>query len=109
MFSKHIDKINSLLSSAKQDSQGQGDSIAIISRHMGRTTQTAITTGRAKSTRNVTQSSFYKSNIELPQELERLLKTIFKAKCKDMKIEVNKRSWELFLKTFSLRNKISRG
>lgn len=48
MFSKHIDKINSLLSSAKQDSQGQGDSIAIISRHMGRTTQTAVTKGRTQ-------------------------------------------------------------
>jgi hypothetical protein len=46
MFSKHIDKINSLPSSVKQDSQGQGDSIAIISRHMGRTTQTAVTKGR---------------------------------------------------------------
>lgn len=64
MFSKHIDKINNLLSNVAQDNQGQADSIAIISHHMGRTTQTATIKKRSQSsTRNATSTSFIKSNI----------------------------------------------
>lgn len=46
---------------------------------------------------------------ELQQSLEKVLRNMFKAKCKDARIECNQRSWELFVRTFGLKNKINSG
>jgi hypothetical protein len=72
---------------------------------MARTTSTGVTRrGRSFMSHKVTRR-----RDEIMEQLEAILYDLFRAKCKDLKIEVNKRSWELFLKTFSIKNTIREG
>lgn len=92
MFAKQLDKINNLLNGTRQDTQIQADSIALISNHMVRTTPSTGSGLRARSI-HTTSHKIRLERETVPQELQGLLLGLFKAKCKDMKIEFNKRSW----------------
>ena len=92
MISKHLEKINSLLERAKTETQTQThhDSLGLISTHMARTT-TQNSKKKRKGSFQTHKVAFRKEEIVV--ELEEILMQVFKAKCKDLKIEVNKRSW----------------
>lgn len=92
MFAKQLDKINSLLNNTHQERQIQTDSIGLISNHMVRTTPASNSTLRPRSI-HTTGHKILISREEVPENLEAILKAVFIAKCKDMKIEFNKRSW----------------
>ena len=99
MFAKQLDKINSLLDRTKVESQK--DSITLISTNMLRTSTTPFK-GRSK-----TITSHIDHAVEpLDASLCDVLEKMYKAKCKDQSIKSNKRTWELFLRTFKNKNKI---
>lgn len=106
MFAKQLDKFNSLLDKVKDQAQNNQDSIALISTNMGRTTGHTSFISRPNSAYT---HKPYINKSELFGQLQLLLQELFRAKCRDMRIDFNMKSCQLFCKTFTFKNKIKDG
>jgi hypothetical protein len=91
MFDKQLEKINSLLNSAKTPAHLAFDSIALISTNVARPTAYTTNAFRRSTARSTPKYSKQITLIreDLSQELEGRLELLFKAKCKDLSIEYN--------------------